>query len=313
MAPTSDDEEPPAFATTTRAIAALGMFVLIPLWLIVAFNPPERCTTSEAPPPSTAGATAPTATSIGAVTDPQRTKTCQAAGLTEPPLAVLGLVTLLLAFPVLGLSEVAFAGLSIKRSAEKAAAAAKEATSAAQQAAAAATSIAAAQSSSASSGNVVVFGSASEEFAALDAGVALTYAASGVIAFLRGMPDVLDASVLWLDQATSSLRPATDASSSGADAAGDLGEAVRRSLPLVIEIADGRPLGLQSTQGTARAVAIPARLPPEPAVGLVLAVLDPRANPQEVSRRVETVVRAVALHITAFTAAGRRGENKPPW
>jgi len=218
-------------------------------------------------------------------------------------------VILLLAMPVLGLSEVGFAGLTVKRSAAKAEAAAKEATTAAQQVASAAASVAAARASSAATGNIVMVGGSADEPVAIDAGMALAFAANGVVGFLLAHDGVVDASVLWLDPATSSLRPANNDITPGADISGDLGTCVRRSITRVLTVDNGQALGL-ATNDASRVLAIPARQPPDPAVGVVLVVLTDAADARTIADDAAKAIRAVVLHIAAFTTAGAMGDDR---
>ncbi len=246
-------------------------------------------------------------------------RTCSPGGLTDPPLAVIGIVLLLLAVPVLRVSELGFAGVTLTRTVQDATEAAKSASSAADRAAAAVltfanTATSAASASSRSLGNLVVFGGEVNGPATAEAALAFTLAAHGVAdAVVRDVGDVRAAVVMWLDRPTETLRPHTNPSGPGIDFQSPLGDAVRRAIPTQVTINDNEDLGAAGLAGVAplKAVAVPAVRPGEAAAGLILVVLSDTADAAEVQDKVARYGLPAAVLIERLTTAGHHGTL--PW
>lgn len=293
--------------SSPRTLAVIAFLATGLAFIVVGLVSPSRCTKTVTATPSV---------NVGGHPSTKRVTVCTPATLTDPPLAALGVVMLLFAVPALGLSEVAFAGVSIKKSVAQAAQAASQASGAAERATTAALALASAATASSTAhaqGNVLnvgdVFGGIRADLDSAEAGLAFTLGASGVVsAIIENVTGVVDASVLWLDRATDTLRPYTDGGAGGADARGPLGDVVRRAVSAIVTLNTPTELGLTRVTGTTRAMAVPARHPPHSAVGvLLLALAPPEADPSSTREAVDPAyTRPTALLIERLTAAGSR-------
>lgn len=297
-----------------KTVAAAGLFVIagapLVMYALLGGSDATRCTTEygtpAAPTPTIGGATAapslpptsPPPTPTTATPPPARgpaglaasKQTCTPIGLADPPLAVLGLVFLLLAVPALRITQLGFAGMTLTHAVTGATDAARSASQAADRAATAALTVASAATArssagAAASGNITnVYPNLYAEKAGVDLSsvetvLAFTLAANGVAAaVVRGVEHVSAAVVLWRDTAKDSLRPHSVSSSDGMDMRSPLGDVVRRgqAVPVTItEASEVTQLGLDpSLPLPAEAAAISAGRRGRPTVGLILVVLD---------------------------------------
>lgn len=284
-----------------RVLAVTGFLAAGSAFIALGLHTPRSCTRTTTTTRAAASGGRPSVKTVTA---------CGSTALTDPPLAALGIVMLLLAVPALGLSEVDFAGLSIKKTAAQAAQAAAQASGAADRAATAALTAATASSRAQAHGNVVnvvgTFDGSATNLDDTEAGLAFTLGASGIVSAIIGrVPGVVDASVLWLDRATDTLRPHAGTGPAGADARGPLGDVVRRAVPAIFDLEAPAELGLTKVDGPVRAMAVPTRHAPRPAVGMLLLALGPGHDPSPVLEAVDPYfARPAALLIERLTKAG---------
>jgi hypothetical protein len=312
-----------------RILAVLLLVVATLVLVRLAATAHDRCTTELTPVPSTAVGTAPsgpaaapstagapTSVAPGTTTALQPTKrTCSPPRFTDPPVLAPALVVLLLAIPLLSVSELDVPGFRLRRAVKDASEAARSASTAADRAASAALTVANVASArsaalSQASGNVVVFGGGPvRDEVTAEVALAFKLAAYGVAETVAQQPGVRHAVVLWLDRSTDSLRPHSNEKNPGVDMRSPLGDAVRRAQPGVVVLqtdedvhAVGLPIAAPAT-----AVAVPAARARHPAVGLVLAVTDGTVPSQDVSAAVAPFGVPAAILIERLTAAGATG------
>lgn len=322
--------DPPRSPPADRAVALVLLVivgVVVVALSVVGILGGERCTTVFARPGSTSTTTPSTGTPAPVVDAggplQESTRTCVPGALIDPPLVVVLLGLLLLAVPALRLTEVGFAGLTLKTAVKDAAGAARTAAQSADRASAAVTAmLTSASARSTASGNIVNLTpyagdrAARTGTAAAEAAVAFTMAASGVTStLLSQVPGISAVVVFWVDRSTESFRPNTAPAARPLDLGSHpLSPVIRNAVRLPLQItteAERTELGIPATVAVpARALALPLRRPEHRAVGMLLAVLDAGTEEElhaagtRVVAEIEPFLPCVTILVETLTIAG---------